>query len=947
LQSFMKKLVPFLFVLLLTDFLTVANTLADGGFVVSQFVWNKHKDISEPTQKAIIVYDAGREDLILQVKYEGPVDEFGWLIPVPTLPTVRAGSIKCFYELSQLTQQRFETGFQMMSANLSGEKSEVTTEPPVKVIETKTVGAYEIAVLSAKDSDALAKWMDANQFYFPASKADVLDAYVKRQWYFVAVRINLSRSGGFRLLNAPRQAQNKPTAKYATHLKLASGELNPLQISFASDHCVFPLKISSINGQQSEVQVYILSPEPLLESKMLKKELPLIYSNDVARAVRRAQSMRNLRLINMAFQIHSAGGTPHGPSSLPSLSPEDEEMLRQARQTPGANPDELLPFVRVTTTDLPETTKWISRLANKTWWLTKQTWTFQPEEMHDLQFDPALQVFAEMLGSKYGYFAAANLTPFGADAVPVIIAAMQSTNPTVRINAAGNFTGAYWGYSSTGYQAIRDSRLTEAAVTWLKDSEPAVRFAGVQMLTDYSTWNPKDAESLVAMLRDKDARVRHAVAFALPQFSNDMEKYIPSFQQMLKDTNPGVQWSGLEMLQRLQVEIPRKDLLLFFKSSDPETLGVAFSQLSRQGEKISDNEALPLLQNLQPVARLLGLRVLDQNPDKHSVELALPLLQDSDELVRLKATQTLQALTGQEFGEDQTDEWVKWWTENKTNFVPLSSPSEESAPHPSTPEEDEVREAAFQWQHTDKRQARVEELLATSITNPPDVMFQGGSLAKILHNSASTGTKKLSLNQMLALKPVITGDDPATVTFEFPIAYDVATNLGDLCLMIDPDYNTDDEEGSGAEQVDSLRATNGNFQLVWHTIYESPGKHALQAAFFLKSPNEDKPDASGSFLPFVVSNLCQFSVGSATYDVQHGAVFHARLQETNGFYSIECVSTNGEHLKTITGRTTNGEFKVVWNLVDDNNRRLTGETFSSIVHITLPDSGRSQTLKGP
>ena len=52
---------------------------ADGMFVAPKFVWDKHKDINEPTQKAIIVYDAGREDLILQVKYEGPVSEFGWL----------------------------------------------------------------------------------------------------------------------------------------------------------------------------------------------------------------------------------------------------------------------------------------------------------------------------------------------------------------------------------------------------------------------------------------------------------------------------------------------------------------------------------------------------------------------------------------------------------------------------------------------------------------------------------------------------------------------------------------------------------------------------------------------------------------------------------------------------------------------------------------------------
>jgi hypothetical protein len=162
-------------------------------------------------------------------------------------------------------------------------------------------------------------------------------------------------------------------------------------------------------------------------------------------------------------------------------------------------------------------------------------------------------------------------------------------------------------------------------------------------------------------------------------------KFIPAFEAMLKDKGPGVQLSGLLMLQRLHVEIPREDLLPFFKSSDPEALGRAYSQLHDQNEQVSDDEVLPLLQNSQPTGRLLGLRVLDQNPEKQSVELALPLLKDSDELVRVKAAQTLRVLTGQHFAEDQPDEWTKWWSENKTNFVVQLHPEELRPQFPGVP----------------------------------------------------------------------------------------------------------------------------------------------------------------------------------------------------------------------------------------------------------------------
>jgi len=637
----MKKLIPVLLVSLLVVFLAPANLQADGMFVVSKFVWDKHKDINEPTQKAILVYDAGREDLILQVKYDGPVDQFGWLIPVPNLPTVQKGSMKCFYELSQFTQQRFESVLQPMSAGFAMESSARDTEPPVKVIETKTVGAYEVVVLSTKDADALAKWLGANQFYFPTNKTDLLDAYVKQQWYFVAVKIDLGKSGGFKLVTESPKGRDIPKPKYSTELKkLASGELNPLQISFASECCVFPLKISSINGRPSEVQVYVLSPEPLLERVMLEKQLPLIYSNDMARAATRGIPFR----YTMGTQTMTV-----------AVPPEEKKMIERTKEIFFTDPGELLPYVKVTKTDLPDCTEYIPRLAEKSWWLIKQTWAFKPEEMRDLEFEPAFPVFLEKLGSKYGFFAAASLTPFGSDAVPVIVVAMQSTNPTVRINTAGNFSAAYWGYSSTGYRAIRDPRLAEAAIAWLKDSEPSVRNAGKQLLMDYPDWKP------------------------------DTGKYVPVFRKLLQDDDFDVRVTALTFVQQLQLKIPREDLLPFFRSSEPEAYSRAFVKLQEQGEKISGDEALPLLQNSARMARLLGLRVLDKNPEKRSVELALPMLHDTDELVRFKAAQTLHTLTGQQFTEDQPDEWVKWWTENKTNLVVQLHPEELRPQFPNSP----------------------------------------------------------------------------------------------------------------------------------------------------------------------------------------------------------------------------------------------------------------------
>lgn len=284
------------------------------------------------------MYDAGREDLILQVKYDGPVEEFGWLVPVPKLPTVQKGSMQCFYELSRFTQLHFKSGSGVPGTGDTFLGPDNENTGPVKVIETKTVGAYEVAVLSTKDAAALENWLAANGFSFPQTKAGVLDAYVKQHWYFIAARIRLGKGNTFQIVSGtPRQV---PGIESQVKEKLAAGELHPLQISFASDRCVFSLGISAVNGRPSEVQVQVLSGEPLMEKGMFEKKLPEAYRRARERAATNAENFRKGLLSQLKAQY---GDSP------PPLTTADENQIQRMREMPVALPDDSPPFIQVTT----------------------------------------------------------------------------------------------------------------------------------------------------------------------------------------------------------------------------------------------------------------------------------------------------------------------------------------------------------------------------------------------------------------------------------------------------------------------------------------------------------------------------------------------------------------------------------------------------------------------
>ena len=257
-------------------------------------------------------------------------------------------------------------------------------------------------------------------------------------------------------------------------------------------------------------------------------------------------------------------------------------------------------------------------------------------------------------------------------------------------------------------------------------------------------------------------------------------------------------------------------------------------------------------------------------------------------------------------------------------------------------------ESEEDWKRSPLRQARVKKILATKWSpNAGSMSYQGRPVNEDIRNPNVAGTNRPSLAELLTPKQIITGAEPEDLTFELPVSYDVITNRGELTLVADANPESVEEPDSGAKLQECNRAANGDCLLVWHTIYDPPGEHAIQAQLFWESDKRGYFETKGPAIPIVTSNLCQFSLDSSSYDIDLGATFHARLPETNGLYVIECVSTNGEHLKSLAGSTTNGEFNVVWNLVGDHGRRLTGETFNSIVRITLPESGRTQILRGP
>lgn len=239
----MKTLTAALLALVLL-LLTTSPAFADGVLIKSRP--DLDKDLREPAQKAIILHKDNTETLILQVKYEGEVDEFAWVIPVPAYPDVNVSEPLLFTELAYLTYKEYplrdQNGFFECSQSMPAPG---ITLPVVDVWEEATVGVYDYAILSSTDPHALITWLNDNGYAFSEEGQGIVDNYIGKEWYFVAIKITATEVA---------QGLNK-------------GKVQPLMLVFNSDSIVYPLEISSLSAEKCEILLYTFADRKVVPAE--------------------------------------------------------------------------------------------------------------------------------------------------------------------------------------------------------------------------------------------------------------------------------------------------------------------------------------------------------------------------------------------------------------------------------------------------------------------------------------------------------------------------------------------------------------------------------------------------------------------------------------------------------------------------------------------------------
>jgi len=161
--------------------------------------------------QVVLVRDENRTVITMANDFEGDVDDFAVVIPVPTKierEQINVGDRVIVQHLDAYTAPRLVEYHDpdpcmryeryKMSSDSALPQSAVLEESRnaarslgVTIEASYTVGEYDILILSAEDSGGLIRWLKKNDYRLPRGAEKVVDSYLKQDMRFFVAKVNL------------------------------------------------------------------------------------------------------------------------------------------------------------------------------------------------------------------------------------------------------------------------------------------------------------------------------------------------------------------------------------------------------------------------------------------------------------------------------------------------------------------------------------------------------------------------------------------------------------------------------------------------------------------------------------------------------------------------------------------------------------------------------------
>jgi Na+-translocating ferredoxin:NAD+ oxidoreductase RnfD subunit len=213
--------------------------------------------------QVVLVRDGDRTVITMSNDFRGDPKEFAMVIPVPTFVTreqIHVGERAVIEHLDAYTSPRLVEYFdpdpcarpvpRVALEDFSAAKRAApeavgrARADGVTIEASYTVGEYDILILSAEQSDGLARWLRSSGYRLPDGAEPVLDSYLRQDMHFFVAKVNLEEQS-----------------------KLGFSYLRPLQVAYESAKFVLPIRLGTLNADGTQdLFIYTLTRRGRVET---------------------------------------------------------------------------------------------------------------------------------------------------------------------------------------------------------------------------------------------------------------------------------------------------------------------------------------------------------------------------------------------------------------------------------------------------------------------------------------------------------------------------------------------------------------------------------------------------------------------------------------------------------------------------------------------------------
>jgi hypothetical protein len=186
----------------------------------------------------LVAWHGGVEHYMTAFTYQGGAANFGWIVPLPTIPTkIEEGGA---WTLQRLQRETHPVPRSLQFAGAA------ETASSAQVIQQVQVEALDITVLKGSGQEVI-EWCRQNNFFLDRTTSAHLLRYAQGSPIFMAAKYNTER--------ARARGQIK-------------GDGAPVLITMPTKHLWVPLEVLAIDNSRVEADVYLLTDTPVNTSEV-------------------------------------------------------------------------------------------------------------------------------------------------------------------------------------------------------------------------------------------------------------------------------------------------------------------------------------------------------------------------------------------------------------------------------------------------------------------------------------------------------------------------------------------------------------------------------------------------------------------------------------------------------------------------------------------------------